>query len=251
MTSSQKQDIYNFLKAADSCIAGYIDESYKNSIPLFKDDKILNGEEPSVKNSGTAKLTMDSIIQKVQNCHNCTLCQSRTNVVPGEGVKNPYVLVVGEGPGEDEDRTGRPFVGKAGVLLDKMLAAISLDRECNCYIANIVKCRPPRNRVPFPQEAEACKGYLQSQIHILKPKMILAMGRTAIQNLYGTSEGITTLRGRMLDYHGIPLMATYHPSALLRDQRLKIPAWADLKAFRSTLQQIAPEYAQSFNQKHL
>lgn len=202
------------------------------------------------------KLT--AISTKVLTCHNCVLCQQRKNAVPGEGVVNPVVMVIGEGPGEDEDLQGRPFVGKAGQLLDKMLAAIELDRTVNCYIANIVKCRPPLNRTPMPDEAQACKGYLEAQIHALKPKMILAMGRTAVQNLLQTNQGINSLRGKFFDYHlgandktpAIPLLATYHPSALLRDEALKRPAWEDLKVFRARLSQIAPYYNVPFQEKY-
>ncbi|MBR1910934.1 MAG: uracil-DNA glycosylase, partial [Treponema sp.] len=194
--------------------------------------------------------SLSDIAKKILTCRNCGLGATRINGVPGEGVEQPYVMVIGEGPGEEEDKSGRPFVGKAGQLLDKMLASISLDRECNCYIANIVKCRPPKNRTPLPQEAEACAGYLQAQIHIARPKMILAMGRTAIQNLLHTTEGINALRGKFLDYNGIPVMATYHPSALLRDESLKRPAWEDLKTFRAKLEASFPDYKNAFNAKH-
>ena len=142
-----------------------------------------------------------------------------------------------------------PFVGVAGQLLDKMLAAINLSRSTNCYIANIVKCRPPKNRDPEPEESDACRSYLEAQIAILKPAMILAVGRIAIQNLLGTSQGIGQLRGRLLDYNSIPLMATYHPSALLRNQDLKRPAWEDLKLFKSHLTKILPDYDQPFLQQ--
>ena len=134
--------------------------------------------------------------------------------------------------------SGRPFVGKAGVLLDKMLAAINLDRTKNCYIANIVKCRPPQNRDPLPDEQATCNAFLQAQIHILKPKMILCMGRIAGHKMLETQEPLNKLRGQIFEYHGIPLMVTYHPSALLRDESLKAPAWQDLKLFRSKLTEL-------------
>ena len=191
-------------------------------------------------------VTLDSIALKISSCKKCLLSSTRKNTVPGEGVINPLVLVIGEGPGEDEDKTGRPFVGKAGQLLDKMLAAISLRRDLNCFIANIVKCRPPMNRTPMKDEAVACSGFLQAQIHVLKPKMILAMGRCAIQNLLDTESGINSLRGKFFEYNGIPLLATYHPSALLRDPALKAPAWSDLKTFRARLSEIAPGYEEDF-----
>lgn len=195
-------------------------------------------------------ITLDTIRSRISACRNCILASTRTNTVPGEGCETPYVMVIGEGPGEDEDKSGRPFVGKAGQLLDKMLAAIGLGRTANCYIANIVKCRPPMNRTPMPDEANACAGYLQAQIHILKPRFILAMGRTAVQNLLKTSTGINALRGQWMEVQfgseKIPLMATYHPSALLRDERLKAPAWEDLKKFRQRLLAEKPDYAEVF-----
>lgn len=187
-------------------------------------------------------ITLDEIRERIRSCSNCVLGTTRINTVPGEGVENPLVLVIGEGPGEDEDKTGRPFVGRAGQLLDKMLAAIQLDRNRNCYIANIVKCRPPHNRTPMPDEASACAGFLQAQIHILRPKMILAMGRTAVQNLLHTEQGINALRGKFFDLDGIPLLATYHPSALLRNETLKRPAWEDLKTFKARLKELSPDY---------
>ena len=148
------------------------------------------------------------------------------------------VMVIGEGPGADEDRQGRPFVGKAGQLLDKMLEAIQLSRKTNCYITNVVKCRPPQNRDPAPEERSCCAAFLDAQIRLLRPKMILVMGRIAAQHLLQTSDGIGKLRGRFFDYQGIPLMPTYHPSALLRDESLKRPAWEDLKRFRARLHEL-------------
>ena len=158
------------------------------------------------------------------------------------------VLVVGEGPGEMEDRSGRPFVGPAGQLLDKMLAAISLSRTTTCHIANIVKCRPPHNRDPYPDEEDACIAYLEAPIHILKPKVILAMGNIAAKKLLNTTEGISRLRGRFYDYRGIPLTATFHPSALLHSESLKRPAWDDLKFLRTWLESQQPGYENAFMQ---
>lgn len=155
-------------------------------------------------------------------------------------------MVIGEGPGAEEDLQGRPFVGRSGQLLDKMLAAVSLSRTVNVFIANIVKCRPPGNRDPQPEESEACAGYLAAQIAYIKPKAILALGRIASRNLLATNEGITRLRGRFFDYRGIPLMPTYHPSALLRDENLKRPAWEDLKRFREKLRELEPGYEAAF-----
>ncbi len=186
--------------------------------------------------------TPETIAQKIAACTRCPLCKTRTQTVPGVGVKRPLVLVIGEAPGEQEDLKGEPFVGAAGALLDKMLGAINLSRSTNCYIANIVKCRPPHNRDPLPEEKAACISFLHAQIHVLKPVMILAAGRIAAQTLLETNTPISELHGKLLDYKGIPFMATYHPSALLRDESLKRPAWEDLKFFKARLLEFEPGY---------
>ena len=186
----------------------------------------------------SSKTTLEEIASKIARCTRCTLARTRNNVVPGMGVENPDVLVIGEGPGYDEDKQGLPFVGKAGILLDKMLAAIGLDRKTNCYIANIVKCRPPQNRDPFPQEQDACFSFLEAQINILKPKMILCMGKISSNKMLNQKAPIGTLRGKIFEYNNIPLMVTYHPSALLRNEQLKRPAWDDLKMFKAKLDEI-------------
>ncbi len=175
----------------------------------------------------------------VDSCRACRLGESRRNAAYGEGVLSPLVLVVGEGPGGEEDAQGRPFVGPAGQLLDKMLAPVGLSRSTNCYIANIVKCRPPGNREPAPDERAACMPWLERQIDALRPAFILAMGRTAACALLGSTEGIGRLRGRWFERRGIPLIATYHPSALLRDESLKRPAWEDIKMLKYRLGEAA------------
>jgi DNA polymerase len=168
-------------------------------------------------------------------CSACRLAAQRKNNVFGMGAARPLVLVVGEGPGAEEDESGQPFVGPAGQLLDRMLAAIGLSRSSNVYIANIVKCRPPANRDPAPDEVVACMRYLDSQIEALAPRAILCLGRTALRALTGSEEGITRLRGKWFEYRGIPLIATFHPSALLRDEGYKRPAWEDLKTLKERL----------------
>jgi len=148
-------------------------------------------------------------------------------------------MVIGEGPGADEDATGRPFVGRAGQLLDKMLQSIGLSRNSNCFIANVVKCRPPGNRDPKPEELAACAHFLRRQIKLLNPKFILTAGRIAAQTLLDTGEPVGRLRGKFTDIlageKAIPLLVTYHPSALLRNEDLKRPAWEDLKLLRARL----------------
>ena len=192
---------------------------------------------------------MEELNANCRGCMRCELGKTRTNLGFGVGNECAEVMLIGEGPGEQEDLQGVPFVGPAGKLLDDMLRMIDLDRS-KVYIANIVKCRPPMNRTPMPDEAHACSGYLQAQIHILQPKYILAMGRTAVQNLLDTQEGINSLRGKWLEYSlgetKIPLLATYHPSALLRNESLKRPAWEDLKVFKSRILKEIPNYAEKF-----
>lgn len=257
MKASEKELIFNLLKNASAqANSGFVPQAFANK-PIFEDDDNLTQEMPSKIEAGavsqaqtapsaglsgsesnSSPLTIESISSKIQKCTHCQLARTRTNVVPGEGVPHPDVLVIGEGPGYDEDMQGRPFVGKAGILLDKMLAAINLSRTTNCFIANIVKCRPPQNRDPFPEEEEACFSFLEAQIKVLKPKMILCMGRISGQKMLNTQEPVGKLRGNFFEYNGIPLMITYHPSALLRNQDLKRPAWDDLKKFRQKLDTI-------------
>ena len=236
MLAKEKEVLYNLLKSAANYEYGYVPEVFGNKDTIeFTDDKLISDDNQKSE-SKNSKLSLDTIKEKVLSCKNCPLYSTRKNIVLGMGVQNPLVLVVGEAPGAEEDEQGLPFVGPAGQLLDKMLAAINLSRSTNCYIANILKCRPPQNRTPKIEEANACIAYLKAQIHILKPKMILAMGRTAAQTLLDSPEGINTLRGRFFETEGITMLATYHPSALLRDPSLKRPAWEDLKVFASELQ---------------
>ena len=188
-------------------------------------------EAPSSPSVLSPEASLASLDERVRRCTACDLARTRAHTVFGEGVTKPRVLVIGEGPGAEEDRQGRPFVGASGNLLDKMLAAIGLSRATNCYIGNIVKCRPPNNREPAQEERDACIPYLLAQIEILKPEFILCVGRTAAHSLLGTTEPISRLRGRTLEFHGIPVRITFHPSALLRDESLKRPAWEDLKQF--------------------
>ena len=191
--------------------------------------------QPAAQDQAPSSPGLADIAAKVTSCTRCALHRGRKHAVPGEGAAHPLVLVVGEGPGAEEDATGRPFVGPAGQLLDRMLKAIDLDRISNCFIANVVKCRPPGNRDPQPEESAACLPYLRAQIAALRPRAILAVGRVAAQTLTGLSAGVGELRRRQLAYEGIPLAVTYHPSAVLRDSSLKRPVWEDLKRLKSTL----------------
>ncbi|PKL07223.1 MAG: uracil-DNA glycosylase, partial [Spirochaetae bacterium HGW-Spirochaetae-7] len=179
--------------------------------------------------------SLEAIAAEAARCMRCRLSAGRTNVVPGQGSARPLVMVIGEGPGAEEDRTGLPFVGPAGKLLDRMLESIGLSRQTNCFIGNIVKCRPPMNRDPAPDEQSACLPYLDRQIALLRPRAFLAVGRIPAQGLLGVKDGIGRLRGQTWQFRGVPLVATYHPSALLRDEALKRPAWEDLKLLRTLL----------------
>lgn len=170
-----------------------------------------------------------AVIQSgLQACPRCKLCAKRTHVVFGEGNPDSPLMFVGEGPGEQEDRSGRPFVGKAGQLLDKMIQAMGLSRE-GVYIANIVKCRPPGNRYPEPDEVAACRPFLMEQIEIVKPQVIVTLGKCATQSLLENNEAISRARGRFKAWNGIDVMPTFHPSYLLRTPEAKKDAWEDLK----------------------
>ena len=172
--------------------------------------------------------SLDELRPIVLACSRCPLAATRHNVVFGEGNPHAKLMFIGEGPGYDEDMQGRPFVGRAGQLLNKMIAAMQFARE-EVYIANVVKCRPPGNRVPSPDEAAACIGYLKRQIKLVQPEVIVLLGATAVNFLLGKRDGITKLRGKWLGYEGIPVMPTFHPAFLLRQESAKREAWADLQ----------------------
>jgi DNA polymerase len=176
-------------------------------------------------------------------CRRCRLCETRSTVVFGEGSRRPRLLVIGEAPGADEDASGRPFVGKAGQLLTKMLAAIGLARE-DVFIANVLKCRPPGNRPPAPDEVAACRPYLDEQIRLLDPELLLLLGNHATRAVLGTDRGITSLRGRITTTPaGRPALPTYHPSFLLRTPEAKRDSWLDLQLVAKTLGLAIPERA--------
>jgi uracil-DNA glycosylase len=166
--------------------------------------------------------------QAVSGCTQCGLHKSRTQTVFGVGDENADWMLIGEAPGAEEDRLGDPFVGQAGRLLDNMLAAVGLARGSNVYIANVLKCRPPGNRNPEPEEVAKCTPHLLRQIELVQPRLILAMGRFAAQTLLGTDASIASLRGKVHRYAGVPLVVTYHPAYLLRTLPDKAKAWADL-----------------------
>lgn len=179
----------------------------------------------------------DALYEECIHCQKCGLAETRTNVVFGEGARDAEVMFIGEGPGEQEDRTGRPFVGRAGQLLDDMLAMIDLKRE-KVFIGNMVKCRPPQNRDPLNIEQEACIGYLRNQVALLKPKIIVCLGRIAAMKLIKEDFKITREHGQWLEKAGVWMMAMYHPSALLRDPRKRPESFEDLKILQAKIREI-------------
>ncbi len=244
MQAESSELLYRFFRTASEYLEGYHRaEPYPETFyPLISQENAVS-EAESDASYGFEAIT--AVYDGIAQCTACALSRTRKNTVAGEGPAELSglsdavdVMVIGEAPGADEDRLGHPFVGRAGQLLDKMLEAIQLSRKTNCYITNVVKCRPPHNRDPAPEECAGCADFLQAQIRLIKPKMILSAGRVATQHLLQTTDGIGRLRGRFFDYNGIPLMPIYHPSALLRNENLKRPAWEDLKRFRDRLLQI-------------
>ena len=182
----------------------------------------------------------ESLAQTCGNCTRCGLCDTRTNVVFGVGRKDADVMFVGEGPGEQEDLQGEPFVGPAGKLLDDMMSIIDLDRS-NCYIANIVKCRPPQNRDPLETEQEACIGYLRNQVALIRPKIIICLGRVAAKRLIDPEYRITRQHGSWVQKGDIWMTAIYHPSALLRDVSKRPETFDDLISIREKIRSVSAE----------
>ena len=198
-----------------------IEGGYRRNHPAYQRTRAIGPEK-----------TDEMLRKEVGSCTRCILSEKRTNTVPGMGPLHPAVLVIGEGPGAEEDRLGLPFVGPAGQYLDKWLDAIDLSRDTNCYIANIVKCRPPGNRDPRPEESAACLPYLEAQLSYLRPKAILTLGRIAAQILLNTTRGIGSMHGQLFEYRGIPLVPTYHPSGVLRNPEYRRAVWNDLNVLK-------------------
>ncbi len=182
-----------------------------------------------------ASLSWDDFAADVDACTACGLCRTRNKSVPGVGDASAEWLFVGEAPGAEEDARGEPFVGQAGRLLDNMLAALGIARGRNVYIANVLKCRPPNNRAPEPSESDACRPYLERQVELIRPKLIVALGKSAASLLLDTDATIASLRGRVHRYRGVPLVVTYHPAYLLRNLPDKAKAWEDMVLARRTV----------------
>ena len=199
---------------------------------------IVSNNEP--ERETVTPSSLEEIAQQVSACRKCALSESRTNTVFGTGSAKARLMFVGEAPGADEDRQGEPFVGRAGKLLTKMIDAMGLSRE-SVYIANILKCRPPENRNPLPDEVVLCEPYLKQQIKLIAPEVIVALGAVSAQTLLKTKEPISRLRGEFHPYEGADLLPTYHPAYLLRNPSAKGEAWKDLKMALDKLGLTAPE----------
>ena len=183
-------------------------------------------------------LNWDELERQCKSCRKCPLCEERTNVVVGVGPRDAEVLFIGEGPGENEDLQGEPFVGRAGKLLDEMLEIIDLSREKNIYIANMVKCRPPKNRDPLNTEQDACMDWLRNQVALLRPKIIVCLGRISAMRIIKEDFKITQEHGQWFEKNGIQMMALFHPAALLRDPRRKPETFDDLKTLQAKIKEI-------------
>ncbi len=199
-----------------------------SSVPESPEKTHLSVAEPAPGAVAENIFSLDDLCRSMADCRRCGLHRQRNNLVFGEGNPQAKLMFIGEGPGFEEDRSGRPFVGRAGQLLDKMIAAMQFSRQ-EVYIANIVKCRPPDNRVPAPEEAACCVPFLKKQIDLIRPEVIVLLGATAVKYLLGTTSGISRMRGRWTSFENIPVMATFHPSFLLRQESAKKEAWQDLQ----------------------
>lgn len=258
MKKEEKQQIYELLKKADTYINGYENSFFSKQIE-FTDDKEIetnnfqlknnelnsiteNKNESNSSNSNNSnvnsqKLTIEDLNEKIKKCTRCQLNKNKNNAVTGKGIDSPLVLVIGEGPNLEEDLQGIPFTGKEGILLDKMLGAINLSRNENCYLTNILKCIKHDNKY-LSEEIDSCFSFLEAQIHILKPKMILCLGQNSFQKLLDTQESLEKIHGQFFEYNNIPVMVTYHPGVLLKNEAYKRPAWEDLKLFKNKLDEI-------------
>ncbi|MCR5218118.1 uracil-DNA glycosylase [Treponema sp.] len=282
MKAIEKENIYKMLKSASSWAQGFIPPEFSGPDPDFEDDFEEIIEKPLIQNqaapdsqaeaqavtqvspaaeTGAAKDTeaekesadqkIFTLNTKIRSCTNCMLSRTSALPFPGKGVLNPAVLVIGEAPMEDKGKNLSSFAEETEVLLNKMLSAINLSTESNCFVTTSVKCLPPQNRSPMKDEQDSCSGFLQAQICYLKPSLILVMGRTSAQHILKSDEIINKLRGKFFDYKGIPLMATFSPQQVLQDAGLKRPVWEDLKMVRARLLEINDGYDIPFRKRIL
>jgi DNA polymerase len=217
--TDRKSQIKNYIEEELETFGGPL---YMPETPLEKESVILDSQNIA---------SLDDFHRSIQDCQACSLGSTRTHFVFGVGNPEADLMFVGEAPGEKEDLEGVPFVGRAGKLLDDILKAIELSRE-DVYIANVLKCRPPNNRDPNKEEIDLCEPYLLKQIEMIKPKLLVALGRISATTLLRTKDSLTSMRGQVFDYHGTDMVVTYHPAALLRNPNWKRPAWEDFKKIR-------------------
>jgi DNA polymerase len=244
MTAAEKKDLARFLDLSHAYLHGGFhggEREYDFVDDALTDDS--NGANAVPLTAGNDSL--ESIANEIQGCTACPLCKTRTRAVPGAGSPAPLVMIIGEGPGDEEDASGRPFAGIAGERLDKMLAPIGLSRDDNCFLTGVVKCHTPDTRDPLPDETIACAAFLQRQILLLKPRIILCTGQNAAHSLLRTSEEIDTLRMKASKLRigdtVFPVTVTWHPNDLWKNEELKRPAWEDLKRLRAWLDANAAE----------
>ncbi|MBC8215081.1 MAG: uracil-DNA glycosylase [Candidatus Marinimicrobia bacterium] len=229
MSSESSEDLFRYLEQTRELFG---DELYHRPPESFVSD---SGDQ-SFESGQYTSANLDKYREEIQSCQKCLLGETRQKFVFGVGDPHANLMLIGEAPGAEEDKLGEPFVGRAGKLLDKILAAIGRSREKDVFICNVLKCRPPKNRDPLPSEVELCESYLIHQIHLIKPKLIVALGRVAGKTLLKVEEPLKAMRGKLHDYHGTPLIVTYHPAALLRNSGFKPPTWEDFKWIRSILE---------------
>ena len=215
----------------------YLIRFFNQTKDVYGDEIFLNYNDSSKNNSHSSfSSNITSFENQINKCHKCDLGNSRTNFVFGVGDPDASLMLVGEAPGEKEDIEGEPFVGRAGKLLDKILIAIGRSRNKDVFICNVLKCRPPNNRDPLSTEVKECEPYLEHQINLIKPKLIVALGRIAGKTLLGVDNSLKSMRGEIHNYYDIPLIVTYHPAALLRNPNWKPQAWKDFKWIKSIIE---------------
>jgi DNA polymerase len=241
MNNSKKKQIIEALKDQQEIFGDdlFMTRSKKNKT-AYKSKKVKVNEQdlfPAEKEAWESASTLDELEAKINNCTNCALHKGRNKFVFGSGSPNADVMVVGEGPGAEEDKQGLPFVGRAGKLLTDILKAINFERD-DVFIGNIVKCRPPDNRTPLPDEMETCLPYLKKQIELIQPKLILCLGLTAAKGLLNKRDSLTSMRGKVFEFEDAKVMITYHPAALLRNPNWKRPCWEDLQKFKQLYDEL-------------
>ncbi len=226
----QKTDLERYLAQQQEILGSvlFIDASHQHQSSSIE----IQQEDMSISPEWQLADTLPILHDHIHTCMECRLGSTRNSFVFGSGNPNADILIIGEAPGADEDAQGLPFVGAAGKLLTKILEAINMSRD-EVYIANIIKCRPPENRRPEKDEIAQCEPYLQKQIELIKPAFILALGLTAVNTLFKKNHQMQDIRGKVMNYHGVSLLATYHPAALLRNPNWKKPAWEDVQLLRS------------------